>query len=163
MPRQTFMHRVLAMADPNQAWSGLQRPESWERIGGVTKIEHPTFDESGAITGYRFTVVLGGNLHVGTARRSAMTPGRRVSMTIDADQLGGEIDVELEPSGDHTAVTVAMTVQSKGFMTAMLFPVITGAIASGFNAEVERFASALADSRLSPEDHRPDNSRPSGD
>ena len=154
MPRQTFMHRVLTPADPNEVWVGLQRPETWERIGGVSKVEQPTFDDSGAITGYRFTVSFGGNLHVGTARRSAFTPGRRVSMTIDADQLGGEIDVELEPSGEQTAVTVAMTVQSKGFMTAMLFPVITGAIASGFNAEVERFASALVEQRPSPS-HRP--------
>src|SRR5688500_7921557 len=113
MPRQTFMHRVLVEADPNEVWNGLQRPEAWERIGGVSKVEQPTFDDSGAITGYRFTVNLGGNLHVGTARRSAIAPGRRVSMTIDTDQLAGEIDVEFEPSGDQTAVTVAMTVQSK--------------------------------------------------
>ncbi len=157
MPRQTFMHRVLTAADPKEVWIGLQRPETWERIGGVSKVEQPTFDDSGAIMGYRFTVNLGGNLHVGTAKRSAFTPGRRVSMTIDTDQLGGEIDVELEPSGQQTAVTVAMTVQSKGFMTAMLFPVITGAIASGFNAEVERFASALVEHRPSPSHRPPDN------
>ena len=156
MPRQTFMHRVLTLADPKEVWNGLQRPESWERIGGVTKVEQPTFDDSDAITGYRFTVKLGGNLHVGTARRSAMTPGCRVSMTIDTDQLGGEIDVELEPSGEQTAVTVAMTVESKGFMSAMLFPVITGAVASGFNAEVERFASALAPDRFSHNDPPPE-------
>jgi hypothetical protein len=65
-------------------------------------------------------------------------------MTIDTDQLGGHIDVELEPTTDQTAVTVAMTVQSKGMMTAMLFPVITGAIASGFNESVEQFAAGLA-------------------
>ena len=151
------MHRVLNAADPNEVWSGLQRPETWERIGGVTKVSQPTFDESGAITGYRFTVNFGGNLHAGTAKRSAFIPGRRVSMTIATDQLGGEIDVELEPSGEQTAVTVAMTVQSKGFMTAMLFPVITGAIASGFNAEVERFASALVDDRPTSDRRPPDN------
>ena len=156
MPRQTFMHRVLVEADPNDVWIGLQRPEAWGRIGGVSKIEHPTFDESGAITGYRFTVNLGGNLHVGTAARSAIAPGRRVSMAIDTDQLAGEIDVELESSAEQTAITVAMTVQSKGFMTAMLFPVITGAIASGFNTEVERFASALVEERPSPIDRPPD-------
>ena len=140
VPRQSFLHRVIAPVPPAQVWTGLQRPQSWERIGGVRNIEHATFDESGDITGYRFSVALGGNLHRGTARRSAVTPGRRVSMLIDTDQLGGQIDVELEPAGDQTAVTVAMTVESKGFMAAMLFPVITGAIASAFNEEVERFA-----------------------
>jgi hypothetical protein len=72
-------------------------------------------------------------------------------MTIDTDLLGGEIDVELEAAGDQTAVTVAMTVESKGFVTAMLFPVITGAIASGFNEEVTRFAKGLIEDPISPE------------
>ena len=73
-------------------------------------------------------------------------------MTIDTDLLGGEIDVELEPAGAQTAVTVAMTVESKGVVTAMLFPVITGAIASGFNEAVTRFASGLVEDRISPDD-----------
>jgi carbon monoxide dehydrogenase subunit G len=151
VPRQTFMHRVLAPAEPGRVWQGLQRPESWERIGGVRNVEQPTFDEAGDITGYRFRVEFGGNSHFGVARRSGATPGSRVSMTIDTDLLGGEIDVELEPSGDQTAVTVAMTVESKGFVTAMLFPVITGAIASGFNEEVTRFARGLIEDRISPD------------
>jgi carbon monoxide dehydrogenase subunit G len=151
VPRQTFMHRVLAPAEPARVWKGLQRPESWARIGGVRNVEQPTFDEAGDITGYRFTVELGGNSHFGVARRSGATPGSRVSMTIDTDLLGGEIDVELEAAGDQTAVTVAMTVESKGFVTAMLFPVITGAIASGFNEEVTRFAKGLIEDPISPE------------
>lgn len=149
------MHRVVTAAELARVWKGLQRPESWGRIGGVSNIEQPTFDAVGDITGYRFTVQLGGNSHAGIARRSEVTPGRRVSMTIDTDQLGGEINVELEPTGDQTAVTVAMTVQSKGFMSAMLFPVITGAIASGFNEEVERFASGLVENGFFPDDHLP--------
>ena len=151
MPRQTFMHRVLAPGEPALVWKGLQRPESWSRIGGVSNIEQPTFDEAGDITGYRFTVELGGNSHFGVARRSGANPGSRVSMTIDTDLLGGEIDVELEPAGDQTAVTVAMTVESKGVMTAMLFPVITGAIASGFNEAVTRFTQGLIEDRISPD------------
>jgi carbon monoxide dehydrogenase subunit G len=150
VPRQTFMHRVLAPAEPARVWRGLQRPESWSRIGGVSNVEQPTFDEVGDITGYRFTVELGGNSHFGVARRSGGAPGSRVSMTIDTDLLGGEIDVELEPADGQTAVMVAMTVESKGLMTAMLFPVITGAIASGFNEAVTRFTKGLIEDPISP-------------
>jgi carbon monoxide dehydrogenase subunit G len=146
------MHRVLAPAEQARVWKSLQRPESWGRIGGVSNVEQPTFDEAGDITGYRFTVELGGNSHFGMARRSRADPGSRVSMTIDTDLLGGEIDVDLEPAGAQTAVTVAMTVESKGVMTAMLFPVITGAIASGFNEAVTRFAKGLVEDRTSPDD-----------
>jgi hypothetical protein len=45
---------------------------------------------------------------------------------------------------------VAMTVESKGLMTAMLFPVITGAIASGFNEAVTRFTKGLIEDPISP-------------
>ena len=111
----------------------------------MRNVEDATFDGAGNITGYRFSVALGGNLHAGTATRSAVTPGRRVSMHVDTDQLKGEIDVEVEPTQDQTAVTVTMTVESKGFVATMLFPVITGAIASAFNVTVEGFAEALSE------------------
>jgi carbon monoxide dehydrogenase subunit G len=159
VPRQTFMHRVLAPAEPARVWKGLQRPESWGRIGGVRNVEQPTFDESGDLTGYRFTVELGGKAHFGVARRTGAIPGSRVSMTIDTDLLAGEIDVVLEPSGDHTAITVAVTVESKGFMTSMLFPVITGAIAPSFNEEVARFAKGLIEDRVSPDQQLPEAGR----
>jgi len=138
------MHRVVKAVEPDQVWKALQRPESWSRIGGVSKIEQPTFDARGEITGYRFNIEIGGKTHVGTATRSETTPGRRVAMTIDSDQMGGLIDVDLEPANHQTAVTVAMTVQSKSLMTAIVFPMIVGAIASGFNDAVERFAAELA-------------------
>jgi len=155
MPRQTFRHRVVTAAEPDQIWRALQALESWGRIGGVRKVEQPTFDARGEITGYRFIVELGGTSYIGQATRSTLTTGRRVSMTIDTEQLGGQIDVELEPYDHQTIVMVAMTVQSKGFMTAMLFPVIAGAIASSFNEEVERFASGLKDYRTFPDDRQP--------
>jgi carbon monoxide dehydrogenase subunit G len=160
VPRQTFMHRVLVKAEPARVWEGLQRPDSWGRIGGVSSVDQPTFDALGDLTGYRFTVEFRGNSHFGVAKRSQETPGRRVSMTIDTDLLGGEIDVELEPSGEETAVTVAMTVQSKSFMTSMLFPVITGAISSGFSDEAERFAQGLAEAPTFPDEHLPEGGQP---
>jgi carbon monoxide dehydrogenase subunit G len=161
MPRQTFLHRVLSEAESPAVWKALQRPESWQRIGGVRRVEQPTFDAEGGITGYRFTVDLAGKSHVGTARRSVMVPGRRVTMTIDTDQLGGDIDVELEPSGARSAVTVTMTVQTRGFMANMLFPVLTGAIASRFNDEVERFVAGLTGNGRVPDD-QPDPTGESG-
>ena len=156
VPRQTFLHRVIAPALPDRVWTALQRPQSWERIGGVRNVEHATFDGAGNITGYRFSVALGGNMHAGSATRSAVTPGRRVLMHVDTDQLKGEIDVELDQTADQTAVTVTMTVESKGFVAAMLFPVITGAIASGFNDEVEKFTRALSDGPISSSEELPD-------
>ena len=95
-------------------------------------------------------------MHAGTATRSAVTPGRRVSMHVDTDQLKGELDVELEPTDDQTAVTVTMTVEPKGFVATMLFPVITGAVASAFNEEVERFAGALSEHPISSPEELPD-------
>ena len=153
MPRQTFMHRVLAPADPERVWKGLQRPESWGRIGGVRNIEQPTFDESGDLTGYRFTVE---PRRKPSFRRCQKVGDHSGQSRVDDDRHRSWPERSTwnwNPSEDQTAVTVAMTIESKGFMTAMLFPVITGAIASGFNDEVERFARGMVEDRISPARH----------
>jgi hypothetical protein len=143
MPRQSFIHKAVASAPIERVWLELQRPEVWGQIGGVTKLDSASFDDRGDLTGYQFNALVAGGDHPGTATRAANIPGRRMVMEIDSEQLSGAIAVDLEPTGSETAVTVDMTIGSKGFMTAILFPVISAAIASGFNETVERFVASL--------------------
>ena len=143
MPRQSFVHKAIASAPTEHVWQALQRPESWAQIGGVNKVDSPNFDQHGDLIAYRFIASVGGQNHSGTATRIASVPGRRVVMNIDSEQLDGSIAIDLEPSGSETAITVAMTVGSKGFMTAVMFPVLSAAIASSFNETVERFVASL--------------------
>lgn len=144
MPRHTFTHRAVAAAPPAIVWQALQRPEAWGAIGGVRRVDEATFDELGELTGYRFFADAGGATHMGTARRSSVLRGRRMTMEIDTYQLAGQIAIDLEPDGGQTAVRVDMTVLPKGVMGAIVFPLITGALASGFVGAVEAFVDGLA-------------------
>lgn len=135
----------MAPASPAAVWAALQRPESWGAIGGVRKVDGATFDGGGGLTGYRFLVDVGGSTHNGIARRTAVLEGRHMTMEIDTDLIAGQIAVALEPDGDHTGVTVEMTMLSKGLMSVVLFPVIAGAVASGFGQTVEDFVGGLTD------------------
>jgi hypothetical protein len=143
MPRQSFVHTAVALAPVERVWLELQRPEVWGQISGVTKLDSASFDDRGDLTGYRFNAVVAGGDHPGTATRAANVPGRHMVMEIDSEQLSGTIAVDLEPLGWQTAVTVDMTIGSKGFTSALLFPVISAAVASGFNETVERFVARL--------------------
>lgn len=92
---------------------------------------------------YKFIAAVGGQEHSGTAIRTAHMPGRRMVMEIDSEQLDGSIAIDIEQSGSEAAITVGMTVGSKGFMAAVMFPVISAAIASSFSETVERFVASL--------------------
>lgn len=143
MPRQNYVHRAVASAPIERVWRALQRPETWGRVGGVTRVDLASFDDHGDLTGYRFSASIGGISYSGTATRAVITPGRRVVMDIDSDQMTGLIGVDLDPAGLQTSVTVEMTMAPKGFTATLLFPVISGAVASGFNETVEKFVASL--------------------
>lgn len=143
MPRQSFVHKAVASASPEHVWKALQRPESWAQVGGVNKLDSPSFDELSDLIGYKFVAAVAGQDYSGTATRTAHVPGHRMVMEIDSEHLDGAIAIDLEPAGSGTSITVAMTVGSKGFTTAVMFPVISAAIASSFNQTVESFVASL--------------------
>jgi len=145
MPRQSFVLKAVASAPVERVWRKLQRPEVWGQIGGVTKLDSASFDERGDLIGYRFNALVAGGDFAGIASRVANIPGRRMVMEIDSEQLNGAIAVDVEPLGWETSVTVDLTIGSKGFTTALLFPVISAAVASDFNETVERFVASLED------------------
>jgi hypothetical protein len=143
VPRQTFVHTAAVPAPPDTVWLGLQRPEAWARIGGVERIVSPLIDPAGDLVGYDFIAMAGGQSHIGSARRMHAERGRVLVMAIDSDQIEGSISIELEPTAPATLVTVAMTVGTKGFLAAVMFPLVVSSIASGFNEAVEEFVSGL--------------------
>lgn len=145
MPRQSFVHSAIASAPIERAWRALQRPETWARIGGVSNVDSASYDDSGNLTGYRFTASVGGLSYAGTAKRATIVPARRMVMDIDSEQLTGSISIDLAADGLQTEVTIELTMNSKGFAAALLFPIISGAVASGFNETVERFVRSLED------------------
>ena len=144
MPGQTFTHQSHTFASPESAWQALQKPDTWGRIGGVSRIESPVFDQDGQLAGYSFVVEVAGAPYRGKAARSASSPPHRMAMSITSEQLKGDITVEIHPVPNGSEVTVRMAMEPAGFFSLLLFPVVASAVAKGFPAAVERFAADLA-------------------
>jgi hypothetical protein len=64
-------------------------------------------------------------------------------MGIATDLLDGTISVELEPAPTEVHVVVSIEMQSRGFMAGLLFPVISTAVANGFEETANRFIASL--------------------
>lgn len=125
-----------------QVWSALQDPETWKEIGGVSEVSNPRFDELGLL-GYDFGLAIAGKDYRGQARRVEADERRRMVMKIDTNQMDGRIEVDLEPIGEETNVRVGMEIVSRGLMAGLMFPVISSAFASGFEAAARQFVRSL--------------------
>lgn len=145
MGASTFSHTALSRTTIERAWTALQLPATWEAIGGVADITDPEHTAAGTMIGFRFTADAGGRRYPGQARAVRSEAPRRMTVEIDTSELSGEIDVVLAPVTDgSTEVRVNMSVQSKGWMARVAFPLIAASIGSGLPASVESFAARLA-------------------
>ncbi|MGI8518744.1 MAG: SRPBCC family protein [Acidimicrobiia bacterium] len=142
MPSQAFSHTAVASVGIEQVWSALQDPETWKEIGGVTEVSNPRFDELGLLA-YDFGLAIAGKDYRGQAKRVEADERRRMVMKIDTNQMDGRIEVDLEPIGEETNVRVGMEIVSRGLMAGLLFPVVSSAVANGFEAAARRFVRSL--------------------
>lgn len=144
MASQSFFHRARAQATVEGVWRELQGLAPWKQIGGVSQITDEHFDELHDLVGYRFKIVVGGMEYEGTARRVSTDRLRRVVMGIDSSILSGEIAVDLKPDEGATWVELSLSMTSKGFMSALLFPAIASAVAGGFGEVADDFVNSLS-------------------
>lgn len=143
MPSQTFTHRSSTSAPVGEVWSALDRPETWEGIGGVDRVFDPEIDAQGRLRGFSFETVAGGKRYVGVATPHRRVEGEIMSWQIVNSEVRGVTSVELAGDGQRTAITVTLEVRSAGFLSSMFFPVIVKAIGSGLPRSVEEFAAGF--------------------
>lgn len=142
MPEATFRHRVVADVTSDHAWERLQDPTTWASVAGV---DHTTGHqhENGLLKGFQFTAHIAGVSYRGTAHVTHSEPAEAMTVSISSNELRGSIAVDLAVDGAGTAVDVTMRMRPAGLVGSMVFPLVTGAVESGFPASVERFADHL--------------------
>lgn len=146
MPKQSFSHTATAAASVGQVWAALDEPATWESIGGVDRVFNPTVDELGRLQGFSFETVVGGTTYIGEAKPSGRVEGRSMTWAIANKEIRGTIAVQLGEAGPNTELTVTIDLESAGFMSAMFFPVIAGAVGRGLPDAVDDFASGFGSS-----------------
>jgi hypothetical protein len=144
VPRETFSHTAPTTASRDEAWDSLNRPSTWEGIGGVERVFDSFIDDEGHLRGFSFETLIGGRSYRGKATPHERVDGSAMSWYIDSPEVSGVIAVDLQDAGDGTSVRVDLTLESTGVLSALFFPVIARALSSGFKGAVDEFAAGLA-------------------
>jgi hypothetical protein len=139
MPETSFHHRAVAPAGAASVWDRLQDPAVWAGVAGVDDTSQHRHRD-GLLEGFRFSTRIGGVSYRGSAQVVDSRPGQGMALAIRSSELTGSITVELEPAGDETALYVAMSMRPAGILGTVVFPVVAGAVQSGFADSVDRLA-----------------------
>lgn len=143
MPAATFSHTVSVDAPPSDAWAALQDPQTWSRIGPVSGVSNPTHRDDGTLATFDWVADIGGKAYQGRAVGGDYDIDRRFTMTLDTSEIAGDVIATIDAGNPRTDVTVEITFRTKGMLSAMFFPAIKGALASGFPQQIEDLASAI--------------------
>ena len=143
MPKETFSHSAISKATRDQAWGALDRPTTWEGIGGVDRVVDPIIDEHGGLRGFSFETMIGGRPYRGTATPRQRVEGSTMSWAIDSSEVRGVTGVDLHDVEEGTLVTVTIEVETAGVLSALFFPVIVTAMKNALPEAVEEFAAGL--------------------
>jgi len=143
VPAQSFTHQATTEATIDEVWAALDRPETWEGIGGVDRVFDAEIDPQGRLQGFSFDTIAAGKKYVGTATPHERVEREKMAWRVQNSEIQGVTMVSLSQRGETTAITVTLEVQSAGLLSSMFFPVIAGAIGNGLPRSVEDFAAGL--------------------
>lgn len=143
MPSATFSHTVSVDASPSDAWSALQDPETWSRIGPVSGVSNPQFHDDGTLSRFDWFADIGGKKYDGEAVGGDYEVDRRFTMLLDTSEIAGDVLATIEAANPSTEVTVEITFRTKGMLSAMFFPALKQALSSGYAQQIEDLAASI--------------------
>jgi len=143
MPAATFTHTVSTSATVDEAWASLQKPTTWSNIGPVASVADPEYAEDGTLIRFNWVADIGGKTYDGVATTTSYTKPNRYELTMDTSEIAGDVVATLEPETPGSRVTIAITFRTKGILSAMFFPAIKQALATGFPQQIEDLVAAV--------------------
>jgi carbon monoxide dehydrogenase subunit G len=143
MAQATFSHTVHVSASVQEAWDTLQDHETWANIGPVSSVSNPVNQPDGVLASFDWVADVGAKPYKGKAWVTDFEIPTRYELTMDTSEIAGDVVATVEPTHDGTDVTIAITFRTKGMLSAMFFPAIKSALASGFPQQVEDLAAGL--------------------
>ncbi len=143
MPSATFAHTAPLATDIHASWAKLQSEDTWAGIGPLSSVSNAVHDDDGTLRSFQWAADLGGKRYPGTAHTvEAVAPDRFV-LEMDTSEIAGTVTAELVSTGATSAVTVTISMRTKGMLSAMFFPAIKQALASGFPQQVNDLAASF--------------------
>jgi hypothetical protein len=143
MPAATFTHSVVTIATVDQAWAALQDPDTWSNIGPVASVSDPVYADDGTLTAFNWVADLGGKAYGGIAETTSYVKPDRFELTMDTSEIAGDVTALIAATNDGCEVTVEITFRTKGMLSAMFFPAIKQALASGYPQQIEDLVTTI--------------------
>jgi len=144
MPTATFTHSVETSATVDQAWAALQDPDTWSNIGPVASVSDPAYADDGTLTAFNWVADLGGKAYGGVAETTSYAIPERFELTMDTSEIAGDVNAGISPTDDGCEVTVEITFRTKGMLSAMFFPAIKQALASGYPQQIDDLVATIS-------------------
>jgi len=144
MPKSTFSHRTVAAAPVAAVWNRLQDAAAWTGIGPIEEVWDPVHDEQGQLRSFRWRAAVGPKSYLGSATTVESASDHLIRLRFDGNEVSGELVAELaaEP-GATTRLTVALTIQSVGILSTLLFPLVADAVKHDLPTQVDAFARSV--------------------
>ena len=143
MPEATFTHSVSTQASVAEAWTALQDPETWANVGPVASVSDPQYALDGTLTSFLWIADVGGKAYDGTAETTSYDKPHRFELTMDTSEIAGDVVATVKGNNAGCTVTVSITFRTKGMLSAMFFPAIRQALASGFPQQIEDLVATI--------------------
>lgn len=143
MAEQTFRSAATTTATRAEAWTSLQRPETWEGIAGVDDVTGATHDDDGHLTAFLFAVTVGGIRYRGRASVARAIQAEFMQLDLETSELIAVIEVTLGHTDSGTDVSIDLAVRTRSFLAGMFFSAIAAAVGRGLPAATEAFAGRL--------------------
>lgn len=143
MPSASFTHTVHVDRTRGQAWAALQSADTWAGIGPISSVSNDVVDPGGILRSFEWAADIGGKTYRGTTTTIETVVPERFALRLDTSEIGGTILAVLAERDGGCDITVTLGLTTKGLLSAMFFPAIKGALASGFPQQVEDLASSI--------------------
>ncbi len=137
MPSATFTHTAPTTASVANSWETLQDPDTWANIGPVASVSNPVFADDGTLMAFDWVADVGGKAYGGVAKTTSYEKPNRLELTMDTSEIAGDVVAQLEAIDEGCSVTVEITFRTKGMLSAMFFPAIKQALASGYPNQID--------------------------
>jgi hypothetical protein len=143
MPSATFTHTSTTPASIDTAWDALQEPDTWSKIGPVASVSNPAYADDGTLVSFDWVADIGGKSYGGVATTTAHDKPNRLDLTMDTSEIAGDVVATLAAVDDGCDVTVEITFRTKGMLSAMFFPAIKSALASGYPQQIDDLVATV--------------------
>jgi len=143
MPSTSFTHTVHVDADRDTAWAALQSADTWAGIGPISSVSNDVVDANGVLRSFDWSADLGGKIYRGTTTTTEAIVPERFTLQLDTSEIGGTVLATLAETDAGCDATVTLGLTTRGMLSAMFFPAIKQALASGFPQQVEDLASVI--------------------